>query len=152
MTPQYFPQADMTTKHEGITIPYAYHGNEVVSLWQLSEDELKKINTTGMLWIRVKGAEATPCVRPTVYNPYIAGAPLVVDDIIADRVIIHKEEDRELIILQIDRGEMIEWAKCFREKVKLLGSGVDLPEFKHLCEQYKIDPWMAIFFQRINPY
>jgi len=44
---------------------------QIVSCWKLSEKDLKKINTTGVVWLSVWSGRSAPPVAVTVDQPFI---------------------------------------------------------------------------------
>lgn len=144
-----FPQVNKTLVQSDTTLHQCQSGGECVTCWQFTEEELKVISATGKLWMRETKTEPSHYIRLSVYSPYRKSEPLIVDEQISDRVIIHQHENEEWIIVKVEPGVKTPWAECFREKVELMGDGMEA-RFRPVCEQYNIDPWLAIFFKRVK--
>ena len=62
---------DSMTEEECSSLPVFTNGNECISLWQLSEEELQKIQETKCIWLGVVSGITQPPVFLSVDSPFI---------------------------------------------------------------------------------
>ena len=144
MLPIQFPESNEAYIQEGLEVPIYEDSKQTILCLQLNKEELDNINRTGKLWLRILGCGVrcngwpAPYVKATAFNPFKKLEPLEVADHIADRVIIHQEDDEEIILYTINRREVLNLTMDFSDKVKLLGHAPDLPEYNSAIKLYDL--------------
>lgn len=59
------------TDEECGSLPCFRDGTSVVSMWELTEDELKQIQKTKCIYVTVISGESSPPIRPDVFSPFM---------------------------------------------------------------------------------
>lgn len=146
MLPIKFPESNEAYIVGGtIEVPIYEDHNQTIVCYQLNKEELDTIFRNGKLWLRIPGGvRATgwpaPYVKATVYNPFKKMEPLQVSEHVANHIIIHTEDDEEIILYKIMNGQILNIAMDFSEKMILVGHATDLPEYAGAVKLYNLNP------------
>lgn len=155
MLPIKFPESNEAYIVGGsLDVPIYEDSLQTIVCYQLNKEEIDTIFRNGKLWLRIPGGVKSsgwpaPYIKPTVYNPFKKMDPLQVSADIADQIIIHVEDDEEIIIYKIEKGSYL-LSDYFSEKVKIIGWGKDLPEYTDAINLYKLLPEDVYILKRIR--
>jgi hypothetical protein len=155
MLPIHFPEANDEYTVNGTTkVPIYEDHLQTIVCYQFNKEELDTFFKNGKLWLRIPGStrrddKPAPYIRPTVYNPFKQMEPLEVSADIAEQIIIHIEDDEEIIIYKIETGAWL-MPEHFSEKVKIVGWGKDLPEYTEAIHLYKLCPDDVYILKRVR--
>lgn len=155
MLPIKFPESNEAYIVGGrLDVPIYEDNLQTIVCYQLNKEEIDTIFRNGKLWLRIPGGVKSngwpaPYIKPTVYNPFKKMEPLQVSEDIVDQVIIHIEDDEEIIIYKIEKGSYL-LSDYFSEKVKIIGWGKDLPEYADAINLYKLLPEDVYILKRIR--
>lgn len=155
MLPIHFEEStDKYIVNGTVTVPVYEDQLQTIVCYQLNKEELDTLYRNGKLWLRIPGStqrdgRPVPFIKPTVYNPFRKMEPLQVSEDIVDQVIIHIEDDEEIIIFKIVQGIFLV-PEYFSEKVKVIGRGKDLPEYTEAIHLYKLCPEDVYILKRVR--
>ncbi len=155
MLPINFPEAnDEYTVNGNTKVPIYEDHLQTIVCYQFNKEELDTFFKNGKMWLRIPGStmrddKPAPYIRPTVYNPFKKMDPLEVSEEIAEHVIVHIEDDEEIIIYKITKDSILR-SDFFNEKVKLVGWGRDLPEYTEAIHLYKLSPDDVYILKRVR--
>jgi hypothetical protein len=100
MIPVSFPQANSNIGHpDAFDLPVYVDKKEYVSCWQLSSEDLERINKTGRIYLRITGPH--PLVSIQTEDPFLAPNPIGVHEAITDRVFLLYHGTDELVVLRV---------------------------------------------------
>ena len=138
-----------------LEVPIYEDNLQTIVCYQFNKEEMDMFFRTGRLWLRIPGGvKATgwpaPFVTMTVYNPFKKMEPLRVKENIVNKVIIHNEDDEELILYKIEKGSILNVTTDFVDKVKLLGHATELPEYAEAVKLYNLDPNYVYILKRVR--
>lgn len=154
MQPYKFPESNEAVIEGGtLEIPFYQDSMRTVCCYELTKEELDVIKKTGKLWLVYHTVAVDPWMklaRPSVYNPFVKLKPLELHESIIDNVIMHYEDGEELILFKMQPGLMLNVATMFSESVKIIGHGVELKQYKHVLDQYKLDPAWTYVLKRVR--
>jgi hypothetical protein len=154
MQPYKFPESNEAVIENGtLEIPFYQDSMRTVCCYQLTKEELDVLNKTGKLWLTYHTVIVDPWMklaRPSVYNPFVKLQPIQLDESIVDKVIIHYEDGEELILFRMEPGFMLNVATMFSEKMKVVGHGIELKQYGHVLDQYKLDPAWTYILKRVR--
>ncbi len=155
MLPTKFPESNETYLEAGILeVPIYEDSLRTIVCYQLNKEEMDMMFRTGKLWVSIPGGCRStgwpaPYVKITVYNPFKKMEPLRIKEHIINNVIIHTEDDDEIILYKMN-GDVLNIPMDFVDKVKLLGCAADLPEYLAAVKLYKLNPEDVYILKRVR--
>lgn len=152
MKPINFPESNESVRVDslGQTIPIYENGIETICCYELTNEELKVLFKTGRIWVRLPPARPMPWFKMTVFSPLRRITPMELREDVVDKVIIHLEDDEELIFYRMEPGSVLNISAQFYSKVTLLGHAVEMPQYSRLLQKYGLDPAWTMILKRIT--
>ena len=151
MIPIEFKEANETIFSNGVfTTPVYEDELHTICCLQLSKEEIDTISATGKLWLKFDPVRPLPRFKATVYNPFRKLKPIEVADQFANDVIVHLEDNEEIILVRFHEGQVLNVTDVFvSEKVKMIGYGPERPEYRHIIDKYNFDVNWVYILKRI---
>ncbi len=180
MLPVNFPNTNYTIPSGDSyeELPVYRDSAQIISCWQLNQQDLNKIKKSGKIWLTVAG-KAQPPVDISVYDPFILPRPIVVHKEISDRVYVCMIEEEEIIFLKINpehkdfrveapgmiAGALDWWVLSYRrdddpfrlyafyefkEPVELMGMAKNYPEYSFMYQKFDLDIDSILLLKRVD--
>lgn len=154
MLPIKFKESNETYVVGQLEVPIYEDNLQTIVCYKLNREEVDTVVRVGKVWLRIPGGVKStgwpaPHVKVSVYSPFKKIEPLTMNESIAKDIIIHTEDEDEIILYKIRRTHILNVAVDFAEKVKILGLATELPEYADAVKLYKLNPADVYILKRV---